>query len=461
MRIAIIGGGPGGLITAYLLQQRSDRPLDITIFEATHRLGGKILTNTFDTAPVDYEAGAAELYDYSVTGPDPLRELVRDLGLSTRPMHGRTVILDGQPLQTRGDIRRHLGQNALDALEDFRRRATQFISPAAYYESDWKQDNEDFLSRQRFDELLRTVPDEAARRYIRVAVHSDLATEPHRTSALYGLQNFLMNEPGYMDLYTIDGGIETLVRELSARLRSRVLLNHRVTHVEATPDGAYRVKSRGTSAYPHERFDIVVAALPVNWLPSIEWSGGALTEAMRAHHAHYDYPAHYLRVSLLFEEPFWRDRIAESYFMLDAFGGCCVYDETSRGSSAPFGVLGWLLAGEAALNWSNLSDSGLIEEMLDSLPPWLQRGRGLLCEGRVHRWAGTVNGWPAGYPAREPDSRHVPDPDGNPGLLAVGDYLFDSTLNGVMDSAEVVAERILEMHSELHEAFAAHPSNQA
>ena len=43
---------------------------------------------------VAYEAGAAELYDYSQLGPDPLRELVAELGLTTAPMWGQTVVLD-------------------------------------------------------------------------------------------------------------------------------------------------------------------------------------------------------------------------------------------------------------------------------------------------------------------------------------------------------------------------------
>src|SRR5262249_36321877 len=65
-------------------------------------------------------------------------------------------------------------------------------------------------------------------------------------------------------------------------------------------------------------------------------------------------------------------------------------------------------------------------------------------EGRVHRWVGTVNGLPGGRPAREPDSRHLPEPTQHSGLFVVGDYLFDSTLNGVLDSADVVAEWIME-----------------
>ena len=86
----------------------------------------------------------------------------------------------------------------------------------------------------------------------------------------------------------------------------------------------------------------------------------------------------------------------------------------------------------------------LIDMVLDSLPRDLCSGRELFMEGCVHRWVGSVNGLPAGYPAREPDSRHLPEPKEHPSLFVVGDYLFDSTLNGVLDSADVVAEWILE-----------------
>jgi monoamine oxidase len=169
---------------------------------------------------------------------------------------------------------------------------------------------------------------------------------------------------------------------------------------------------------------------------------------MSNHHDHYDYPAHYLRASVLFEKPFWREQIAESYFMSDAFGGCCVYDETSRVDGTTFGVLGWLLAGEAALSINNLDDAAIVEQVVDSLPSSLRNGRKLMLEGHVHRWAGSVNGLPAGYPAREPDSRHVPEPEDHADLFVVGDYLFDSTLNGVMDSADTVAEWLIEEMTE-------------
>src|SRR5262249_23970936 len=241
-------------------------------------------------------------------------------------------------------------------------------------------------------------------------------------------------------LYTIDGGIERLTQELAGRISARVLFEQSVVRVERTPRDNYQVFSRRAGEAESEDFDFVVVALPNNWIPAIDWGGPVLAEAMRKHHAHYDYPAHYLRVSVLYREPFWREQIAESYFMLDAFGGCCVYDESSRNHGGSYGVLGWLLAGEAALTLSNFDDTDLITQVLDSLPGSLRHGREHFLEGRVHRWVGTVNGLPAGRPAREPDSRHVPEPVEHPWLFVVGDYLFDSTINGVLDSADVVAD---------------------
>jgi monoamine oxidase len=437
MRVAIIGGGPSGLMTANLLQQY--RPeAQVTLFEASNRLGGKLITTKFNALPAAYEAGTAELYDYSMTGEDPLRELVRELGLTTRPLHSKTVVIRGNLLQSDTDIRYRLGQPALDALEAFRCRARSLISAEDYYESDWKLHNKSPLARQTFQELLASVPNEQAREYIRVSAHSDLATEPHQTNAIYGLHNFLMNEPSYMSLYTIEGGLEQLTQRLAARLDAQVRLSHRVTSVEKTAQRTYRVDS--------EVFDSVIVALPNNWIPEIEWRGAELSAAMHAHHAYYDYPAHYLRITMLFHSPFWRNQIDESYFMLDDFGGCCVYDQSP--SSGP-GVLGWLLAGEAAMNWSNFDDQTIIARVLESLPESLGYRPGMLIEGQVHRWIASVNGLPAGNPQKDPVARHVPEPSENPRLLVVGDYLFDSTLNGALDSADTAVDLLLQEIPEL------------
>lgn len=442
--IAILGGGPGGLMTAYRLQKRLNRPCEITIYEASGRLGGKILTPRFSGVPAAYEAGAAELYDYSGVGPDPLRELIAELGLTTQPMEGCTVVMDGQILTTDEQIEAHLGPAGWDALNEFDDRAQQWMTPKEFYDADWKEADPDPMALTSFHSLLADVPDARARRYIETLVHSDLATEPRRTNAFYGLQNYLMNDAPYMRLYTIDGGIERLPQELARRIESTVRLEEPVVRVERGEGDLLRVISRHAGGVRIEEFDFVVAALPNNWLLGIGWGGELLAGAMERHHAHYDHPAHYLRVSLLFRTPFWRAHIAESFFMLDAFGGCCVYDESSRNGDGDHGVLGWLLGGEPALTLSNLPDAELIPMMLASLPESLRNGSEHIAEGRVHRWCGSVNGLPGGVPAQKMEARHQPEPLEHPNLFVVGDYLMDSTINGVLDSADFVAEWIVE-----------------
>lgn len=442
-RVAIVGGGPGGLMTAYQLQQRCSVPFETTIYEATSRLGGKVLTSQFASAPVAYEAGAAELYDYSHVGEDPLRELVERLGLSVKPMNGASIIMDEQVLNDLDDVGHFCGEPTQRALLEFDRRAKRWMNPQEFYDADWRESNADPMTQSTFEEELAQVPDESARRYLRTMVHSDLATEPHRTSASYGLQNYLMNDARYMKLYTIEGGIERLPRELAARVQARVRLLETVLRVARTREGRLRVSSRHGGCTASEEYDFVVVALPNNYLPSIEWEGEGLRQAMHRHHLHYDYPAHYLRVSMLFREPFWRSHLKDSYFMLDAFGGCCLYDESSRTECGTFGELGWLLAGDAAMTAGNHSDADLVRIVLDSLPLFLQHGREMFLEGQVHRWIGAVNGLPGGTPALDMVARHIPEP-AQPNLFVVGDYLFDSTLNGVLDSADYVAESLAE-----------------
>jgi phytoene dehydrogenase-like protein len=122
-RIGIVGGGPGGLMTAYMLQKLATCPLEVTVFEASPRLGGKLATPQFATCPIRYEAGAAEFYDYSQFDDDPLKDLIMELGLPIRPMGGPSVVMNGQILENWDDIREQLGLSAYQSLLQFDRRA--------------------------------------------------------------------------------------------------------------------------------------------------------------------------------------------------------------------------------------------------------------------------------------------------------------------------------------------------
>jgi monoamine oxidase len=442
-RIAIIGAGPGGLMTAYLLERRGGQKYDITLFEASDRVGGKIVSRVFDSAPVPYEAGAAELYDYSHIGPDPLRRLVDSLGLPTVRVAGQTVILGRRIMSTPADIRRHFGKKTLKAIQRFRKHGRKLVTPQAYYDAGWPDDNEHAWANRSFQSMLAGISDPMARRYLSVAVSSDLATEPHLTSGLYGIENCLMDVPGYLRLYSIVGGIERLPHALRERISARVELNQPVLRVQKNRDGSYAVSYRKQGEVASQDFDAVVVALPNPWLPTIEWGGTRLEAAMAEHHAFYHSPGHYLRIAVLFEKPFWRHLISDSYFHTDSFGGCCVYDEGARYDVGRYGVLSWLLGGNNAMLYGNYDDKALIGKVMESLPEPLSAGRGLFIEGKVHRWIGAVSGRPGGYPIKGPKARHLPDAKEHPGLFVVGDYLFDSTINGVLDSADIATGMIL------------------
>jgi monoamine oxidase len=442
-RIAVIGGGPGGLMTAYLLEQKSPAPLDITLFEASDRVGGKIMSRWFNTAAVRYEAGTAELYDYSQLGFDPLRQLIETLQLPTDELFGSTVVLGNRIIRNRADIKRHFGKKTAQALARFYRQGRSLTSPLDYYHAGWPYDNKHPWIRRSFQSILTKVPDQTAKRFIEVAVHSDLATEPSMTHGLYGLENCLMDDPQYMRYYSIQGGLERLPQALRTRLAAQVELNRPVVRVAKTAARTYRVFSRQHGHISADDFDLVAMALPHAWLPTVAWGSRKLEAAMHAHYAYYDRPAHYLRITILFHKPFWRHLIPGTYFQLDAFGGCCVYDESARDEVGPYGVLSWLLSGHQALLMSNAPDTALIEAALASLPGALAAGQTLFLEGHVQRWIGTVSAQPGGYPIKGSKIRHVPEPTEHPGLIVIGDYLFDATINGTLDSADIATDLML------------------
>lgn len=439
-------------MVAYQLQKFCDWPVHVTIFEATDRIGGKILTPRFDSADALYEAGAAELYDYTPVGDDPLKELVEELGLSISPMGGNSVSMKSAFISNLDDVEQRLGPEARRALQDFDRIARDSISPREFFDSGGSEPVP-LSPGIRFDSAIGQPASTAAKTYLEHLLHSDLATEPPRTSVEYGFQNYLMNDSTYMQLYSIEGGNERLPKALAERVDATYRMGHFVNDVIRLVGGRLRLISNCGDCRHQDDFDFVIVALPLDHVRKIAFSDPRLRDAVSRHVAHYDFPAHYLRVTILFDQPFWRRTMLDSYCMLDQFGGCCLYDESSREPESQNGVLGWLLAGEAAETMSRMDDAELIEAALRSLPQGYAVGKSHFVEARVHRWIGAVNAMPGGVVARPLDLRHQPEPIEHPNLFFVGDYLFDSTLNGVLDSSEYVAlwvaTTIAESHLEL------------
>jgi monoamine oxidase/SAM-dependent methyltransferase len=442
--LAIVGGGPGGLMSAWYLKRKLGDLCRVTIYEASDRLGGKIVTRKFDSAPAMYEAGVAEIYDYSMTGPDPLRELIQHFGLQTIPMDAEQVQFGGELLNDVEGMRRKYGAKTAAAIEAFRKRCAETMTPIEYYEGVGAHDNENPWAYKTAEQVLdEEVEDETAKRFFKVMARSDLATESHNTNGLNALKNYLMDVDGYIGLYSIQNGNEQLIECLQSEVNADIQLNHRILTVGKAPTGRYQLKMMNGKGPETRDFDLVLVCLPHSWLGTVGWEGEQLRKSMVKHVAYFDRPAHYLRVSILFDTPFWGDKIAGAWFMSEAFGGCCVYNEGARHDVGKHGVLNWLIPGSDALAFANLSDRELIDAALKSLPASLGDARAHFMEGKIHRWLSSVNAIPGGLPVRDVMTNHRPEPKEHPGIVVVGDYLFDSTLNGLLDSSDAATDIIL------------------
>lgn len=442
--LAIVGGGPGGLMSAWYLKRKLGDLCRITIYEASDRLGGKIVTRKFDSAPAMYEAGVAEIYDYSMTGPDPLRELIQHFGLQTIPMDAEQVQFGGELLNDVVGMRRKYGAKTAAAIEAFRNRCAEAMTPIEYYEGVGAHDNENPWAYKTAEQVLdEEVEDETAKRFFKVMARSDIATETHNTNGLNALKNYLMDVDGYIGLYSIQNGNEQLIECLQSEVNADVQLNHRVLTVGKAPTGRYQLKMMNGKGPETRDFDLVLVCLPHSWLATMGWEGEQLRKSMVKHVSYFDRPAHYLRVSILFDTPFWGEKISGAWFMSEAFGGCCVYNEGARHDVGKHGVLNWLIPGSDALAFANLSDQELIDAALKSLPASLGDARSHFVEGKIHRWLSSVNAIPGGLPVRDVMTNHRPEPKEHPGIVVVGDYLFDSTLNGLLDSSDAATDIIL------------------
>jgi hypothetical protein len=275
-----------------------------------------------------------------MTGPDPLRELIQHFGLQTIPMDAEQVALDGVLLNDVPGMRRKYGEKTAAAIEAFRKRCTEMMSPLQYYEGVGAHDNEHPWAFKTCEQLLdEEIDDPVAKRFFKVMARSDIATESHNTNGLNALKNFVMDVDGYIGLYSIQNGNEQLIECLRSEVNADIQLNHRVLKVGKTDAGRYRLNMMNGKGPETRDFDLVLMCLPHSWLSTMAWEGERLRASMVKHIAYFDRPAHYLRVSVLFDEPFWGEKIPGSWFMSEAFGGCCVYNEGSRHDVGKHGVL--------------------------------------------------------------------------------------------------------------------------
>ena len=442
-RIGIIGGGFSGLLCAYLLERMLGDRAEIVVLEASDRVGGRVRTTPLPEAGVSYEAGVAEFYD--ITGNPHLRDLIRHLGLEMRPLSGTPYfVVDDRVVHDDLELEQLVGRRGMDRLRRFWEHGTALRPPAEYAMAGQMQDNEHPWMRSTFEEVLSEIDDPFCQWFTAMQCHSDLATEPPLTSGLFGMDNLLIDHPGYCSMYTLVGGNDGLVQALAKHVQSPILRSASVASVAADEERGLRVTFRAIGDERSELdVDALIVTLPPPGLRAMQWSDDRLRAAVGGHVQHHDHGTTYLRVTLLFRQRFWHRQFPEAYFVSDAFGGVTVYDQSPDDGAAAVGVQSWLLGGAHARELSPRSDAEIVAAVLAAMPSELRSADGMLMRGCVDRWTGGagVSGLPGGVPLRPLDQRHSPDPRW-PQLQFVGDYLYDSTLCGALDAVLYAVARL-------------------
>jgi len=165
-----------------------------------------------------------------------------------------------------------------------------------------------------------------------------------------------MDVPGYIRLYTIEGGLERFSTALSEHIQARIELNSPVTRIEKEPGrplprvDAPGWKADGAGVRFHHRGTAPQLALVHRMERRAVGSGHA--RPLRFLRPSGPLPARQSPVPPTFLARVHQRRL----FPARRFRGCCVYDESARQESGGYGVLGWLLAGNDAVTLSNLCE---------------------------------------------------------------------------------------------------------
>jgi monoamine oxidase len=382
VRAAVVGAGIAGLRTAQLLERSG---VDVTVFEARNRIGGRLWTTTVEGA--EFEAGA-EWFDAEharVFG------LMKELGLAPVPS-------DARPR------RYHFcGHEVM--------RPEVAVSPDAKGES-------------LADALDATAKTFTERAYLEAVALSDEGTDSDRVD-LAEWTRFAENYSGRgeategMSVFRLPVPATELCERIAKTVKGDVCLNAEVNGVHDA-NGVSLSFTDGTS----EVFDEAVLTLPPTCLEHLDydgplvWHGVGMTPTCK--------------IALLFDRPFWEAQDWSGHLMSDlaiqqawAHGNAIVCYINGRGME------------------SIVKQPDPVESALESLEHVAPQARGHFVAGQLVDWrTDPYSG--GGFPYVPPGSRRQSHSSSGP-IRFAGDWTAQwmGFVEGALESAERVVEEML------------------
>jgi monoamine oxidase len=346
--VVVVGAGLAGLSTARRLQHAG---AEVRVLEARPRIGGRILSTTFDGAT--FELGAQWV------GPmqQRLRSLVQELGIELFPQHHhgtKVVDIDGRRSTYRGKLPSVSLINLIQIELLSRRldRMAERIPLDAPYKAQ-RADEWDGMSVEAFKQAQPA--GEVAKQLFDVAVRTVFGNEPAELSLLHFLF-YLNSSGGFRHLLEIDGGAQQDrfvggARLLAERLADalgpeRVLLEVPVHTIDQTGEGV-EVHAAGMRLSARA----VVVAIPphlsarIRYMPSLPPLREQLVQRCGMGAT--------VKLLAFYDRPYWRDRGLSGEAVSTAGPISVTFDNGSPDGRAHC-LLGFVV-GKHARRWASLA----------------------------------------------------------------------------------------------------------
>jgi oxygen-dependent protoporphyrinogen oxidase len=240
--VLVVGGGISGLATAWKLQQRG---IQIELWEASSRVGGKIATEHHKEGYITEQA-ASMVLNFRPEVNQFLRQTGLDLDKLPRSTNTERYLIQQGKLQQMPVNMLGMFLSPVWSLSGKLRMLMEFFIPRAGNEGETVAD---FIRRRFGNEIL----DKAFSAYI----SGTLASDPELVNAFSVLPHLTALEQHYGSLaagvfvhkilkikkatktegFSFQGGMKKLPQTLAQQLGSRVHTNHQVTEIKLTNDG--------------------------------------------------------------------------------------------------------------------------------------------------------------------------------------------------------------------------------
>lgn len=254
MKIAIIGGGASGMVSAYLLDQQGH---EVTVFERQAMLGGHIQTLNKNVRP-NCSNCEQVLENGVLEFPAVFRSffsLMRTLEVELEPVDIGSALFfkGGRHFLSAGIIRSNF--TGIQRLLEYLRLDTLYARSAAFWAKMQLCDLQDFHGRP----LSKYLPDESTRNtWLKLLTMYSYSMAFERISdfpaeiALPVLRRYI-----FTDWYRIKGGVYSYIQKILERFSGRVVLNADIRAIT-------RAQTNITILLPEgpQQFDKVVFATP-------------------------------------------------------------------------------------------------------------------------------------------------------------------------------------------------------